>query len=42
LIKEVEIKGYDATSLTYSVATNELWVGDKKGLLHILDGNDFS
>jgi WD40 repeat protein len=40
--KEVEIKDYDATSMSYSAVTNELWVGDKKGILHILDGNDLT
>ena len=40
--KESELKGYEATSITYTAVTNELWVGDKKGTLHILDANDFS
>jgi len=24
--------------MSYSAVTNELWVGDKKGILHIIDG----
>ncbi len=40
--KEFELKGYEAMSISYTAVTNELWVGDKKGTLHILDGNDFS
>lgn len=39
---EVELKGYEAMALSYTAVTNELWVGDKKGVVHILDANDFS
>jgi len=28
--------------LVYSIATGELWVGDKKGVVHVLKGDDFS
>lgn len=42
LRKEFELKDYEGTALSYSSALNEVWVGDKKGLLHILDGEDFT
>jgi WD40 repeat protein len=29
-------------AMCYSPKFNEVWVGDKKGLIHILDGSDFS
>jgi WD40 repeat protein len=42
-IKRVDLKsnigGNDPTFLAHSVLTNELWVGDKKGLIHILDSD---
>jgi WD40 repeat protein len=34
IIKEVEVKDYEATAL--AATHTELWVGDKKGLIHIL------
>lgn len=40
--KDIEVKDYEATALSFASATNELWVGDKKGLIHILDPADFS
>lgn len=40
--EEHEIKGYEATALSFNAATNELWIGDKKGLLHIIDASSFS
>ena len=32
----------DPTAITFSDATKEIWVGDKKGLLHVLKAEDFS
>lgn len=28
--------------MVYNEKYNEIWVGDKKGVIHILDGSDFS
>lgn len=33
----LELKDYEGTALTYVESTNEVWVGDKKGVIHILD-----
>ena len=33
---------YDATALNYSTVSKEIWVGDKKGLLHVHSSTDFS
>lgn len=41
LVNKHEFKDGEATFLTYSHFTNEIWVGDKKGLIHILDANSF-
>jgi hypothetical protein len=40
LVKEFEVRDFESTSLAYS--NDEVWVGDKKGLIHILDPNEFS
>jgi len=37
-----DFKEFEGSALTYSEATNELWVGDKKGSLYIISGEDFS
>jgi len=42
LIKEFEFKDFEAQALSFASSTGELWVGDKKGLIHILDSGDFS
>jgi WD40 repeat protein len=42
LIKTHEFKDFPATSCVYSDFTKELWVGDKKGLIHVLDVSDMS
>jgi hypothetical protein len=39
--QEYEIMAFEATALSFNAATNELWVGDKKGILHILDASSF-
>jgi WD40 repeat protein len=41
-VSEFEIKDFDPTVITSSPNLNELWVGDKKGSLHVLDGNNFA
>ena len=40
-VSKHEVKDYEATHFAYASAQNELWVGDKKGLLHILDADTF-
>ena len=40
MVKEIEVKDFEATSLTFSF--DEVWVGDKKGIIHILDPNEFT
>jgi len=40
VVKEVELKDYEATAMTSTL--NEVWVGDKKGLIHILGGDDLA
>lgn len=42
VIKSVEISGYEGTALTYVDSTQEVWVGDKKGVIHILNASDFT
>jgi DNA-binding beta-propeller fold protein YncE len=42
LIKTHEFKDFQATSCVYSEFTKELWVGDKNGLIHVLDVTDLS
>lgn len=37
-----EVKEFEPTALSYSTATNEIWVGDKTGSLYILNADDFS
>ena len=41
IAQEFEVKDYEATALSFNAATNELWIGDKKGLVHILDATSF-
>lgn len=41
-VKRSHKLAYEATTITYSSATKELWVGDKKGILHVLSTADFS
>lgn len=38
--KTLELKDIEATQIIYSHASNELWVGDKKGLIHIYNAED--
>lgn len=40
VVKEVELKEYEATAMTSTIS--EVWVGDKKGLIHILGGEDLA
>lgn len=40
-MSEFEIKEFNPTFITSSAALNELWVGDKKGSVYVLDGNTF-
>lgn len=42
VVQNFELKEYEGTALTYSESTNELWVGDKKGVIHVLDASDLS
>ena len=42
ILKDIEPKDFEGTALSFASATNEVWVGDKKGLIHILDGADLS
>ena len=41
-VKRSHKHGIDATCLAYSAASKELWVGDKKGMLHVLSAADFT
>lgn len=41
IAQEYDVKDFEATALSFNHVTNELWVGDKKGLLHILDASTF-
>ena len=41
IAQEFEVKDYEATALSFNAAKNELWIGDKKGLVHILDATSF-
>mmetsp|Transcript_3605 Transcript_3605/g.2656 ORF Transcript_3605/g.2656 Transcript_3605/m.2656 type:complete len:173 (-) Transcript_3605:342-860(-) len=41
VVKQEEVKNFDGQKLAYSPATHELWVGDKKGNIHILSADDF-
>jgi DNA-binding beta-propeller fold protein YncE len=38
---EFEFKDYEATAMSYNAVTNELWVGDKKGSVHVLDASNY-
>jgi hypothetical protein len=40
-MKSQELKGYDALTMVYSYLNGEIWIGDKKGVIHILN-EDFS
>jgi WD40 repeat protein len=40
VVKTHDFKDYEATALT--TTENEIWVGDKKGVIHILNSNDLS
>ena len=41
-VKRSHKLAFEATTITYSSVTKELWVGDKKGILHVLSTADFS
>lgn len=41
-IKNTRKFSFDATALAYSSFSKELWAGDKKGLLHVLNTADFA
>jgi WD40 repeat protein len=41
ITQEFEVKDYEATALSFNAPANELWIGDKKGLVHILDATSF-
>ena len=41
-IKRQQKHTIDATCMAYSTASKELWIGDKKGILHVLRASDFS
>ena len=40
LVKEHEVKGYEATSI--AATGSEVWLGDKKGLIHVLNDTDLN
>jgi WD40 repeat protein len=40
-VKRSQKHGIDATCMTYSHHSKQLWIGDKKGLLHVLSTTDF-
>lgn len=40
-VRRTQKHGIDATCMTYSHRSNQLWIGDKKGLLHVLSTADF-
>lgn len=40
MTKEIELKDYEGTALTATF--DEVWIGDKKGLIHILNQEDLS
>lgn len=42
VVKSEEFKSFEALTITYSALTNELWVGDKKGSIQILNADDFT
>ena len=42
ILKDQEFKDFEATSMVFNESLNEIWLGDKKGLLHLLDGTDLS
>lgn len=42
ILKDIEPKDFEGTALSFASATNEVWVGDKKGFIHILNGADLS
>ena len=41
-VKRTHKLSVDATCITYSAASKEIWVGDKKGELNVLSAADFS
>lgn len=41
-VKRTHKHGVDATCMAYSGASKEIWIGDKKGLIHVLSVADFS
>jgi WD40 repeat protein len=41
-VKRTHKHGIDATCMTYSAVSKELWIGDKKGMLHVLNTADFA
>ena len=40
--QEFDVKDFEATALSLNSLHSELWVGDKKGTIHILDANTFA
>lgn len=40
--KQIELSDYEGLALTYVSSTHELWIGDKKGTIHILDASDLT
>ena len=42
VVKTQEITAFEPTTLVFSIVTDEIWVGDKKGIIHILNSEDFS
>ena len=40
-VKRSHKHGIDATCMTYAQSSKQLWIGDKKGLLHVINASDF-
>ena len=40
-LRDIIFKEGDASFVTYCQRTNEIWIGDKKGTIHIHDGETF-